>query len=942
MAVKKTERKTLTPFERLKKRIDKQFREKKFIGDISVNDEEFDILVSCFLAKYNYLKCSSMHILLDPVFATALVHLGIRYYSRGNFWGNISSALGIEKINSNHQVWIRDSFNVTLKSYGKLMLPNDDTINNILMHGFVSDYYANDFFRFLFAFYYIDLERDLERNDRSTMNSLIDIMTRDDNTGRTYYLVKQTADAVRANTRGCKIRIRRFLRLIDSCFWDRIDLSGSNHRLTKQLNNWKETSEEFHSEVYKYNVGGYIAGGKKSFSSPYFRCDFKTLRLELVLPKQLVKHEFDNNVYWEIVVDGKQHIIYNNIYEAVTGNKTEEKVLEVIPDNLFSNISINLFCNEFKIRTFKILGDCIRFFDKNGNYIRSDSLPIGEVYSLTQANEVVLSNALIDSEPKGVLLLSYFDFQIGDIIRLPDGNPISIGKKIEEGLAQRGLVSKTIALYKSEEIPIYNNEPMLYIKIPKEKVNGTAIKINENIYRMFDKETIEIKAIELDERDRTDNIGYLINLKHFNCNSDGIYNIIIDVPNDRTYRVWKFALIRNMSYEFEGSPYIFKKKGTISFSDNIKVMRFHGNVEKVAKENKYNFIIIPGETELCGEILANKEVLSVRFEIPVLNWKFDKADWEIDKPSEVWYSNFPTIIYFSYPEDILELSTDNIFDNDFDEDTCVSYKKQAKGIFKCDVTCFKSWFNRYYEKQSIYIKIQSKTLSFFEVITKSSVKSNIIKGDFDNNFILGEFEIIGQANYYVDVMYGGDLIAEKEPIINGTFKIPAKINSGKYKVSLFEDEEDDTGFGSDKYLFIDKYICDLVNPKNLDGKNLLIHHIKESENSIFKMSLNRKYKIENLKHVNDDLHTYIGHMVMNRNHSKTSISLYVNVEFYDLNKLRYAYIKFYDEDDLIEFLYDNESNNIVKEEIKELPPSVKYRRYEPLYSEEYLYVVSFV
>lgn len=941
MTLKKADREVLTPFERLKKRIDKQFCEKLFIGDIPINDEEFDILVSCFLAKYNYLRCSSSHILLDPVFATTLVHMGIRYYSKGNLWGNISSALGIEKINSNHQVWIRDSYNITLKSYGKLTIPNDDTINNILMHGFVSDYYANDFFKFLFAFYRIDLERDLERNDRSTMNSLIEIMTRDDNSGRTYYLVKQTADAVRANTRGCKIRIRRFLRLIDSCFWNKIDLSGSNHRLTKLLNNWKETSEDFNSEVYKYNVGGYIAGGKKSFSSPYFRCDFKTLKLELVLPTQLIKHEFDNNVYWEIVMNEKRYVINNDVYEAVTGNKTEEKVMEIIPDKLFGNISINLLCNNYKIRTFKILGDCIRFFDKNGNYIRSDSLPIGEVYSLTQANEVVLSNALIDSEPKGLLLLSYFNFQIGDIVRLPDGNPISIGKGLEEGLTQRGLVSKAIALYKGDEIPIYNNEPMLYIKIPKAKVNGTAIIINENIYRMFDKETIEVKAIELDERDRTDNIGYLLDLIHFNCSSDGVYNIIIDVPNDRTYRVWKFALIRNMSYEFEGSPYIFKKKGTISFSDNVKVMRFYGDTEKISKENKYNFIILPGERELSSEILANKEVLSVRFEIPVLNWKFDNADWEIDKPSEIWHSDFPTIIYFSYPGDILGLSTDNNFDNDYDEDTCVSYKALSKGIFECDVTCFKSWFSKYYEKQSIYINIQSKTIPFFEVITKSTVKSKMIKGDFDNNFILGEFEIIGQAKYYVDITYGGVAIAEKEPLIKGVFKIPAKINSGKYKVSLFEDEEDETGFGNVNYLFIDKYICDLVNPKNLEGKNLLINHIKESEETLFKMSLNREYKIERLKLINDNLHTYTGQMVIRRNPNKNSTSLLVNVEFYDLNKLRYAYITFYDEEDMIEFLYDNEENKIVREEIKELPPSVKYRRYEPLYPEEYVYVVSF-
>ncbi len=228
-------KRSLTPFERLNKRILKEFEKKTFIGDINIKENEYEILIDYFRTKCKALFNSYANTINDPVFATALVQIGIKYYD-GRLWPHIAKVLGIKKINLNHRYFIGESFIKTLSSSNKVMLDKSQIVNNILMYGFVSDYYANDMFDFLFKYYNIDLERDLERNNRDMMNGLIEIIQRNDNTGRTYLLVKQTADAIGVNIRGGKIRIRRFLRLIDRCFWEGITPANPISRLSILFN----------------------------------------------------------------------------------------------------------------------------------------------------------------------------------------------------------------------------------------------------------------------------------------------------------------------------------------------------------------------------------------------------------------------------------------------------------------------------------------------------------------------------------------------------------------------------------------------------------------------------------------------------------------------------------------------------------------------------------
>jgi hypothetical protein len=344
-------RRTITPEEKLKIRIAKEFNKKKFIGDIQISDTEYTMLLAYLNKAYKKIHDSNSHSVIDPVFATALVHAGIRCYKGGNFWSNIAREAELGGLHPYQQLWLRESFVATLEKYNKLRIEDDETINNILMHGFVCDSNANGFFDFLFAYYRIDLERDITRNDKDAMDSLMETMQREDNTGRSYLLAKQTADAVRANPRGCRTRIRRFIKQIDEIFWDN-KLSGKGkNRLKLLLNEWKEDSVDLKSDHQRLLSSG-NHDRKKLLSSPYIKAAFTRSCFQIILPPQLLKTSLgQQDVAWLIKIhDIDIAEIEKETHEAITGCKIYESTYDLDSSMLFEKIDIHLMCGESRVK----------------------------------------------------------------------------------------------------------------------------------------------------------------------------------------------------------------------------------------------------------------------------------------------------------------------------------------------------------------------------------------------------------------------------------------------------------------------------------------------------------------------------------------------------------------------------------------------------------------
>ena len=703
---------------------------------------------------------------------------------------------------------------------------------------------------------------------------------------------------------------------------------------------WRLDSQNFQTEYKKYNRDYRSIKGRKSFLSPYIAVDLKNTLFKLVLPPQLIKLKDDNiNLYWCISIDN--HVICKPVmyYEAITGYKTMEMSIELLDTDVFNTITVKLLNNSEKVNSYKeIKSDCVRFFDEDGDFLRANTLPIGKVFAYTQNMSHISSPGLVNNEPRYNLTLFYFEFQSGDIVRLPDGKVLSIGKEIEEGLSQRSLVSDAYVQIEQDKLPIYNKAPNVIMRIAKNKVNGTMLIVNDTKRKLFDMETIEIQL-----QDKSGEIGYLINLADYGCDKDGLYSVIIDVPNDKKYRHWDFALITGLYYEFEDAPYIFNTKGTISFSKDIYV-RTIDNLNKNQNENSFNFELSPASKDLCFEKVGKPEI-KFYIRVPVLKWKFESGNWEILKPDSIWYTDFPKVISIDCPGDIISICMNEEMDTEEEEEpkNIVFSKNKQLELFICDVTRVLSWFNREQTYNTIYITLNGKQILFINVITKSEVSSCFITADYENRLFKGYFIITGYSEYYVDISFRNEIICDKIPIINGELSVPMRINSGKYKITVYESEEDDTGFGYANYFLINSFENELINPYNLEGKTLKIIKIKRSESSIFTLSLSMNYIITDFCLENQDcLYRYTGTMVIKNHFNGILGTLPVLVEFYDLNKLHVAFIGFIDDGEVISFLYDNNQKNIVTYEEVNLPPSIKYRRYEDLYDGGYYFIIEFI
>ena len=154
-------KKVVLPLEKLKTRVEKQFKIKKLIGDIPIDDNEYLLLKTYSKNIYSYIvDFEDSHETIDLLFSVALVQVGLREYD-GNYWNHVEEFLDVDKLATYHKTWIGQSYLNTLKYYNKIYIPIDNRVkyvDNILLYTFIANKQVNDFFLFFYKYYEIDLE----------------------------------------------------------------------------------------------------------------------------------------------------------------------------------------------------------------------------------------------------------------------------------------------------------------------------------------------------------------------------------------------------------------------------------------------------------------------------------------------------------------------------------------------------------------------------------------------------------------------------------------------------------------------------------------------------------------------------------------------------------------------------------------------------------------
>ncbi len=853
--------KVLSSREKFYKYIEKEFDRKILIGDIRIDDEGERHLKSYMMHNIQTVAYASGHITHPKVFAYGLVRVALKHYSIKTFWPYLRDEYGV-KISANHQRAINEKFKEIMVNAGKAYdTESKNSIQNICMHAFVCNKCADQFFDYMFDFWRNDLDRSIENIQDDNGNNLFDIMVEEIG-DRVQDVTIHTAMALKYNPGGCKNRLRRLLRMIDNSYWHDASYSESKNRIIMLFEEWKKDPNSSYSKDLKKTASRRRGGrGEKLLSKPTIVYSDK-MEFKILLPKQILRYCSEEEYpTWVINTRGKEYSIEPTLMQGTASLYTRETYLPISKDQLFDEYEIILKSDERQYYRRVIAAGDIRFFNSRNreidimdDYISKD---VTSIFVHKDRCIQYLNGAFADRDDSN----REFDLYLlnpaeGDILILPNDHALSVGRPLVEGIINSHIVGGAYVEFNDDEYCITTKPDKLFFKAPKNKLNGTALKITKHgeqqyFGRVVDKKYCEFK---LDESLK-DIYGYIIDLKEY-LHDDGLYDVEVNIPGV-SIRSFRLCLLQGFSFYFEGAPYIFKGFGRIVLPRGLNVVAnddWMTDFDKVILEfslnedsremNKYVH-----DRRLHIPYRLKEGNIDLVFDIPVFYWKYDHDDqWSIQRPLDTMAKSLPTNIYISTGAGI---SSVRMFVGGTDEwngtEIPLNYDKNNR-IYYFRSVDISAYLSRAHAYKSVFVIVDGKRERFFKVACRSDVRHKELTGDFENGRIMGFFDIFGNSEYMVTVKYGEETIEEDVPLVDGRFQVECEVHEGMYTINLYEIEEDDSGFGSVSYP-LGSYKLNVVDIRNLAGRQLLLTGIKDVHRRFYDLNLKSNYYFTNLQPV---------------------------------------------------------------------------------------------
>ena len=932
---------------KLHNRIIREFIEADLICEIELSDDEYILLMRRYFVPFckRIINTRNPLIVPDIIFTVGLVQVAIRNYD-SNFWGRVADEIGIDHFTTPQQSKIGGIVSQTLIMYGKAYVEAGEHVRNVLMHAFIVDNYAFDFFEYLFQFYNLDLERSISDTCDEEARYICDAI-KNPNSKRQQMLSDYSGLSVYASGDYCKNVIAASLVAIDNAFWNSSkNVEGLPSRLYDRFILWKN-NEKGDFRKAKNRKERDSESYRKFFNSPQLVCDFSNdVQFEIILPKQLLQNTDKEyrNIYWRVSNDLSTNEYICTVKEGSFGLKTEEHSFSVDEKEIFMAYTFELFDDGEVIRKFTWRNHEICLFDETGNHVNVENLSEGEYIGFSLPSVNVESEAIEDSYNIRGLTYYQFVFRLGDILYVPGEANYYIGDLPQRGFSNDGLLPDVFIEAGESRLPVYSKIPGLVINIEDERLNGTAIIVNNNKIKATNLKAVDIKNVNV--------IGqkyYYFDLSGVSGISIGINSVDVDVPGSSRGKRLDFVYLKDFNFLFEDAPYINKTRGTLR--SNYRIDR-KTIVDEHVSENEYmdfEFTDLKEDILECPLILGGQKY-SIGFKTPLLLYSTDRTEWTFYKPEDYWYADLPRVIYLSYPAKAIKLE----FVEDNGEKNAFTYEKRLDGIIECDLTKLKSYVGPFHTKKMIH-NIQlvdgNNEYDFLRIVNHSVFANVELSADVENDEITGNFDILGKGNYYVDILFKGKLICEKQELDSDRqLTVKAEIKTGYYDVSLFEGEEDEDSFDEIQYQIVGSLRKNLRNPADITGEHVELKHLTYVNEGDVVRNLFVSAKRQNYISIDKkiDQHTYEGTLIVAFHDTDIRDVKKVRITIPKLNKVNSILVDFYDEyDEVDNLLYDSYSECVATPEYSnQYGKNEKYRRFDPILwtddEESYYWNVEFV
>ena len=870
--------KVLSEEEKFYTRIEKEFDHLTLIGDVDL-DEEGERLLKRYMQR---ILTSLRHdidyrIPHEKVFAIGLVRVALKHYASKTFWPYVAKEYDTQ-VPVNCQARINDNFTRIIKKYGKPYDDNYPPTQNMCMHAFICNKCADQFFDYAFDFWRLDLSCNQENLITDDGEDLFDVLVdeiRRNGESNIPNVMIHTTMALKLNQRGCKIRFRRILRMIDDAFWNDTDFSGSSNRITRLFVEWKDKdSSAFvkeRSRIGRKRQGG---RGEKLLAKPTFM--YEDGKLSLQLPRQRLRSYVEEDYpVWSIAVGVNSYQVEPELIQGRISWFTEECRIPVGFGELFDTFQISLASKSAQYHKWVIKEDPYRFFTSHGrgieagDYISKDvrQIIVRKPASLEYLNGTFVGEG--DVSPEAYLYM--LEPEDGDVLILNDEKAYSIGCPLREGVMGHYTANGVEAVAEGQRYPVVRAPERVFFKADQRSFKGTSLTILKNGKQIaFTQVSSHLYHEFRIEESLKDIYGYILDLNEY-ITEEGLYDVELRVPGLQSRR-YRFCYIRSFDYEFLDAPYLFDDYGVITFPkeleidrsrdweivDERKLLVFHLE-EDGRDENPY----VQNRTLSLPYAIEDVE-LKLCFELPVLYWKFRKDDtWSFKRPTDLALKDIPQRIYLEGTVDLSNavLSVQN--SSDLDSSELRTEHDSASGLFYFRSADLRTMLGRNQQTRQLRVSVGEKDTFFFNAICRSAVNNMTLSGDLLNGRIYGHFGIVGSSDYMVTVRHNGELIEEDIPLKNGDFSLNCEVEEGEYIIFLYELEDDDSGFGSISYE-LGQYTLTLRDIRNLSGKTAVIQSISgrnEQYNEELRLGRGRVYYINDLQPADitiaEDMYSYL-------------------------------------------------------------------------------------
>ena len=819
------EQKEIDVLATLHNRIVKEFQNATLLSEIEINDREFDLLMYYFKKKYLRIKENYKRSFVDILFSVAMVQIGIRYYEN-NFWPQVAKAADIDEIEKINRGWIGGSVTETLLAFGKPVYSKNEYVTNIMMHCFITDTFAERFFDYLFQYYRIDLERDISGLQDMDLEYICESIV-NPYSKRKQLLSEYAAMSIRAAREYCKDIILKILKMIDYSFWDEeCNEQCLTGRLAKRFEEWKEQSDFYQSEKKKSKKD--IANGKcvRRFRKPHLECNFETGKFNIILPSQMIPVSNTDAlpvVKW-FVVSRKKWDFQCQLSDGYSGYRTEEISILLEPADIFYKYVFLLFSDNVLLRSFMWDGKKAQFFTDHGRWVSGEHLEPGRLFAFGSEDSHVESEALLyEGREFGI---RYYELNLHDhdFVFVQGEDNYYVGKIPNPGLSDNNkAVEITISLDKKESdfIPVYSGFPELIIEVEEEQYRGIAVIVNGTVNKLSQIEFVDVHAGKTSEKK-----FYFIFTEKLQGIKNGYNKILVDYPNSQKRLFVEYYLLFEFSYEFVGSPYIFKENGILRVNRNV----INDKINLDSKQNDKDILFKMSELDDGVLSISTEDDMLLHIKVPMLLVSWDRKDWQYKQLEDIWHSDLENIVYIRYPSDIMTLYVDGENANL----SRYSFKKRTDGIFECDLTKLKTYFSKTKVIEKVGMEVKEQRNALFKIIQKSVFIDVKLSVDSETNGINAKFDILGKGTYFADLYFRRILLVEKEPISDDmTVCFDIEADTADYTIKVFESE--DFSFDED-YQFVGEKKQALINPADLVGCCMRVRDVRSNDSHVLSIA----------------------------------------------------------------------------------------------------------